>query len=137
MVSTPINMSSPHYAGFWIRFLASLFDILIIGIPAALIFGLIAATKMNVLYWVVELASVVLIVYLNGIKGGTPGKFIVGIRIVNVQGQFIGIPISILRHIGYIVSDITLGIGYLMIAFTAKKQGLHDMIAKTYVVYVR
>lgn len=38
-----------------------------------------------------------------------------------------------MRFVGYLVNSFTMGIGYLLIAFTSKKQGLHDLIAKTYV----
>ena len=74
--------------------------------------------------------------YLDGIKGGTPGKLILGMRIVNEEGNYIGIPMAILRYIGKLLSGVILGMGYLMIAFTDKKQGLHDKIAKTFVVKV-
>jgi len=86
------------------------------------------------LIYLVSLASVILVIYLDGIKGGTPGKLILGIRIVNEKGEYIGIPMAILRYIGKILSAIILGIGYLMIAWDGKKRGLHDKIAKTYVV---
>tara|TARA_Y100000310_G_C20575854_1_gene760372 strand:- start:106 stop:696 length:591 start_codon:yes stop_codon:yes gene_type:complete len=132
-----VDMKNPHYGGFWIRFVAAILDALIIGIPVSIIgWGLAFATGVASMTYVASLASVVLVVYLDGIKGGTPGKLILGMRIVNEQGNYIGIPMAILRYIGKILSGIILGIGYLMIAFTEKKQGLHDKIAKTYVVKV-
>ena len=132
-----INMKNPQYGGFWIRFLASFLDTLIIGIPAGLIgWGLAFATGLTSITYVIQLATVVLVVYLDGIKGGTPGKLVLGLRIVNEKGGFIGIPMAILRYIGKILSAIILGIGYLMIAWDKKKQGLHDRIAKTFVVRV-
>lgn len=132
-----VDMSNPTYRGFWIRLLAAILDSIIIGVPAGLIqFGLILGTGIKSLGYIVQLAAVVLIIYLDGIKGGTPGKLILGMRIVNEKGEFIGIPMAILRYIGKILSGIILGIGYFMIGFTSKKQGLHDMIAKTYVVKV-
>lgn len=125
-----------EYAGFWIRFLAAILDGIILGIPAALIqFGLLYATGMMSLMYLVSLAVVVLTIWLDCTKGGTPGKLILGIRIVNERGDFIGIPMAILRYIGKMLSGFILGIGYLMIAFTKEKQGLHDYIAKTHVVY--
>jgi len=38
------------------------------------------------------------------------------------------------RFFARIISGLTLGIGYLMVAFTEKKQALHDMIAGTLVL---
>ncbi|MBU1202082.1 MAG: RDD family protein [Nanoarchaeota archaeon] len=128
-------MSNPEYKGFWIRFVASMLDGIIIGLPAFLLqMGLIFVVGMPSLIYLVSLASVILVIYLDGIKGGTPGKLILGIRIVNEKGEYIGIPMAILRYIGKILSAIILGIGYLMIAWDGKKRGLHDKIAKTYVV---
>lgn len=138
MADTKIGMGTARYAGFWIRFLATILDFLMIGVPAFLVqVGLTFVTGISSLVYVIELVVVILTVYLDGIKGGTPGKLILKIRIVNEKGDYIGIPMAILRYIGKILSGIILGIGYIMIAFTEKKQGLHDKIAKTYVVYVR
>src|SRR3989338_7876553 len=96
-----IDMKNPHYGGFWIRFLATILDFLIIGISAFLVqFGLVFATGISSFVYVVELAAIVLTIYLDGMKGGTPGKLILGLRIVNETGNFIGIPMAILRYIG-------------------------------------
>jgi uncharacterized RDD family membrane protein YckC len=72
---------------------------------------------------------------MEGVKGGGPGKLILGLRVINEQGNYIGIGGAVLRYVGKILSGITLGIGYIMVAFTQKKRGLHDMIANTYVIY--
>ncbi|MBS3166536.1 RDD family protein [Candidatus Woesearchaeota archaeon] len=132
-----VDMRNPEYCGFWQRFVASLLDVLIIGIPVGLVgWGLVFATGIASMTYVLQLVSVVLIIYLDGVKGGTPGKLILGMRIVNEQGNFIGVPMALLRYIGRILSALILGIGLFMIGWDAKKQGLHDKIAKTYVVKV-
>jgi len=131
-----VNMSDAHYGGFWMRFVAAILDGIIIGIPANILsFALVAPTGIVSLSYVVNVLVVVFVIYMDGIKGGTPGKLILGMRIVNEHGNFIGIPGAILRYIGKIISGLILGIGYFMIGFTEKKQGLHDYIAKTFVVY--
>jgi len=71
---------------------------------------------------------------MDGVLGGTPGKLMLGLRIRNENGRFIGIPYAILRYLGKIVSTIIIGIGYLMIAWDKRKQGLHDKIAGTFVL---
>lgn len=127
--------ANPEYAGFWIRFSAMIWDWIILGIPALIIQILVTwAVGINSMAYLVTLAALVVTVYMDGIKGGTPGKLMLGLRIQNEKGQYIGIPLAILRQIGKILSGIILGIGYLMIAWDAKKQGLHDKIAKTFVV---
>src|SRR5438128_172787 len=133
-----VKAVSERYAGFWIRFLAAVLDTIIIWVPVILIyFALLFATGVKSLVYIINLAAIVLVIYMEGIKGGTPGKLILGLRVVNDEKKYIGIPKAILRYISKILSAITIFIGYLMIGWTQKKQGLHDKIAKTYVVYVK
>ena len=56
-----------------------------------------------------------------------------GVSIVIADGSPIGFSTTILRYIGYFISSI-LFLGYLMIAFDSKIQGLHNIIAGTYVI---
>lgn len=127
-----------EYAGFWMRFSASIWDGLILGIPMTIIMfllGMIGATiGVPSIQYLGVLVYVVVYVYMEGVLGGTPGKSLVGISIRNEKGEFIGIPMAILRYIGRILSVLILGIGYLMIAFDNRKQGLHDKIAGSFVV---
>jgi len=129
-----MNMSNAKYGGFWIRLVAALLDGVIFGVPLAIISVLSTLAGVATLYYVVYLGVIILTIYLDGTKGGTPGKLILGLKIVNEKGDVIGIPSAILRYIGKIVSGLILCIGYIMIAFTDKKRGLHDMIANTYVI---
>jgi uncharacterized RDD family membrane protein YckC len=69
--------------------------------------------------------------------GATPGKKVFGLRVQMVNGEPIGIGAGLLRYVGYYVSGLTLGIGFLMVAFTPEKRGLHDYIAGTVVVRQR
>ena len=134
---TQIDLKSDvHYGGFWIRFVAAILDGIIFGIPNAILqFALMLLTGSLMLSYLPSLIVLALTIYLDGVVGGTPGKLILGLRIVNEQGASIGIPRAILRYLAKIVSGVILFIGYIMIGFTQKKQGLHDMIASTYVVY--
>lgn len=117
------------YGGFWCRFFANLID----GVILSIIGWILAFVPP---YW---LGSVIGIVYVIGFwtwKGQTPGKMFLGVKIVKTDGSSIGIGRAILRYIGYFVSAIILFIGYLMIAWDSRKQGLHDKIAGTCVVEV-
>ena len=49
----------------------------------------------------------------------------------------LGYGAALLRLIGYLASAMILYVGFLMVAFTDRKRGLHDMIAGTVVVRVR
>jgi uncharacterized RDD family membrane protein YckC len=72
---------------------------------------------------------------IPGLTGLTVGKWAAGLRILREDGRQIGIGRAFLRHfVGYPLSFITLGLGFLVIAFTARGRGLHDLIAGTVVV---
>ena len=64
-------------------------------------------------------------------SGATPGKMVFGLKVVTEDGDPIGLDKAILRYIGYWVNALTLGIGYLFIAYRKDKRGLHDLIAGT------
>jgi len=64
----------------------------------------------------------------------TLGKMAVGLRVERTSGERIGFGRALLREISKILSAIILGIGYFMVAWTQKKQGLHDKIADTVVI---
>lgn len=72
---------------------------------------------------------------LPGLTGFTAGKWAAGLRILRDDGYEIGIGRAFARHFaGYPLSFITLGVGFLMAALTARGRGLHDLIAGTLVV---
>jgi uncharacterized RDD family membrane protein YckC len=64
----------------------------------------------------------------------TLGKIVLGIVVTDTSGQRISFGRATGRYFAKIISQIILLIGYIMIAFTEKKQGLHDIIASTLVV---
>ncbi len=72
---------------------------------------------------------------LAGLTGATLGKWAAGLRIQRTNGDNLGIPRALLRHfIGYPISLLFLGLGFLMTVLTVRGRGLHDMIAGTIVV---
>jgi uncharacterized RDD family membrane protein YckC len=72
---------------------------------------------------------------LAGLTGFTIGKWATGLRIQRGDGADIGIGRAFVRHfVGYPVSFLTLGLGFLAAAFTPTGRGLHDFIAGTIVV---
>lgn len=72
---------------------------------------------------------------LPGLTGLTAGKWATGLRILRADGMEIGIGRAFLRHfVGYPLSFVTLGLGFLAAAFTTRGRGLHDLIAGTVVV---
>ena len=72
---------------------------------------------------------------LPGLTGLTVGKWATGLRILRGNGMEIGIGRAFLRHfVSYPLSFVTLGLGFLIAAFTTRGRGLHDLIANTVVV---
>jgi uncharacterized RDD family membrane protein YckC len=67
-------------------------------------------------------------------NGQTPGKRIMGIRVVRVDGQPIDFATAIIRYVGYYINTFVFGIGWLWALFNDKSQGWHDLLASTYVV---
>ena len=65
------------------------------------------------------------------------GKMAVGLRVVTEQGQRLSFANATGRYFAKFISAILLFIGFIMVAFTDRKRGLHDMIASTLVVKVR
>lgn len=82
--------------------------------------GLIFMSQFKLIFVIIP-TFMIITIYMEGVKGGTPGKLIMGMRIVNSDGKTIGIPKAILRNIGKMISSIILGIGYFMIGWDKKK----------------
>jgi uncharacterized RDD family membrane protein YckC len=75
------------------------------------------------------------LIVLPGFSGLTLGKWATGLRIERKDGGEIGILRAAVRHlIGYPLSFLILGIGFLIVTLTVRGRGLHDIIAGTVVV---
>jgi len=86
------------------------------------------------------LLSVVYPIVFWATKGATPGKIFLKLLVVGSKRSAedgIGWSTAIVRYLGYVVSGALLGVGFLLVLFTAQKQGLHDLIAGTRVVRLR
>ena len=69
-----------------------------------------------------------------GVRQATLGKRMLAIKVTNLAGEPIGFWRSFGRQAGKIVSTTILGIGFLIAAFTRRKQALHDLFARCLVV---
>ncbi len=70
----------------------------------------------------------------NGYRGATPGKQLLGMRIVREDGSRLGYGRAALRFLAELLSMLTLGAGYLMIAIHPEKRALHDLIVGSRVI---
>jgi uncharacterized RDD family membrane protein YckC len=64
----------------------------------------------------------------------TLGKIALGIKVVDQNNQRISFARALLRNLSKYLSALILGIGYIMIIFDERKQGLHDKIADTFII---
>lgn len=68
----------------------------------------------------------------------TPGKMLLGMKIIDADT---GLPLStsqsIQRYLGYMISTFVFCLGFIWVAFDKRKQGWHDKMANTVVVYKR
>lgn len=141
------------YAGFWKRVAAYVIDGLVVGIAGgimgAIVGGVIGAlfsagsdgfgSGFIIIQVVSNLVSIALAAaYYAGFHASTSqatlGKMAVGIKVVRTDGSRISVARGVGRYFATILSSLILGIGFLMAAFTERKQGLHDMICDTLVV---
>lgn len=88
--------------------------------PAALAMGALVAA----LYYFVFV----------GLRGQTPGKRLLGIKVIDAWGERPSLGRAALRTVGYAASALLFSVGFLWIGFDREKRGLHDWIAGTYVV---
>ncbi len=140
------------YAGFWYRALAFLIDTIlstvlgfVLVLPLGFAYGvamasngmgeegLIYAEAFGNLFGLLVSWLYFTICESSGWQA-TPGKKMLGLRVTDLDGRRIGFGRANGRYWGKILSALILMIGYLMAAFTARKQALHDMLASTLVV---
>lgn len=133
------------FAGFVIRAIAYVIDsifitliALIIGMSIGLAASLTNEEILNAAYLASGVISLIYILAFWAMVGGTPGKIMLGMRIVSSDGSTNGIGWgrAILRLLGYIVSSMLCYLGFIWIAIDKDSQGWHDKIARTYVVSV-
>ena len=77
------------------------------------------------------------VVYFWTSSGQTPGKMAMGLKVVSAEtGQLLDPGTAALRYVGYILSSIPFGLGFLWVIWDPMHDGWHDKIAKTKVIKV-
>ena len=158
METTPSTVpGNTDFAGFWLRLAAHIIDHFIIsfvlgaivsftrgrrGIGAGIFEDLDnPASQMIFISFSIVIGSAAMIVtwlYYAMMESssyqGTLGKMALSIKVTNMEGQRITFAQATGRFFGKILSSFIIYIGYIMIAFTDKKQGLHDILANCLVL---
>ena len=146
-----------HYAGFVSRLFAFVIDIVLIitaltvmswffstvnkllGVDNFFIRMLGSSVWQNVRIVVASLISIG--VYVGypvlfwTLTGQTPGKMLLGLRVVSTDGHYLSFGQALRRLIGFILAALPLYVGFLWILIDDRRQGFHDKIAGTCVIY--
>ncbi|MGY8996265.1 MAG: RDD family protein [Alphaproteobacteria bacterium] len=161
---TETSSSGANYAGFWTRVVAYIIDIVVLAVPmivVSIVFpSAVDASGMPSGPSLVGslIGAAILIAYVglleSSAKQATLGKMAMGLKVTSTDGARLSLGQAIFRAWPYYAAgvagalDALVGTGMIisfimvfvvffacvMVAFTAKKQGLHDMIASTLVV---
>jgi uncharacterized RDD family membrane protein YckC len=130
--ATALPPHSVVYAGFWLRFCSAIIDWIAVVVINALIsmlmtpfIGFFCALISGWLYHALLESSE---------HQATFGKMAMSIYVTDLDGRRISFGTATTRHFCKILSGLMLMIGFIMAGLTARKQGLHDMIANTLVV---
>lgn len=142
-----------RYAGFWIRFVAYMIDNLLIGIVQSIVTVIVmipfigAAGNIdpaNMLPFFIAYGGAVVFslfanaayeAYFLGRNGATPGKMILGLKVIRPDGRPVTWKTGLFRFLAKILSSLTLSIGYMMAGWDEEKRSLHDRVCDTRVIY--
>lgn len=113
------------------RFIASIIDNILLGVITGALFGA-AGGGGGLVGWLIALGYNWYFWTRN--DGQTPGKSIMKIRVIKTTGAPMTDGDAVLRYIGYHISGIVMGLGYIWALFDSNHQAWHDKIANTYVV---
>ena len=140
------------YGGFWIRVVAFIIDAIIVRVvvaPVGIMFGglglaggMMSGFPHRGLAILGGGVTFILLVFGNWLYEAfmesssyqaTLGKMIFGMKVTDLDGNRISFERATGRHFAKWLSGLILCIGYIMVGFTERKQGLHDLLAGTLV----
>jgi uncharacterized RDD family membrane protein YckC len=140
------------YGGFWIRVVAAIIDAIILRVvvaPVGIMFGglgLAGGMMGGIPHIGMGLLgsgiTIILLVFGSWLYEAflesssyqaTLGKMIFGMKVTDLAGHRISFARATGRHFAKWLSGMILCIGYIMVGFTERKQGLHDLLAGTLV----
>jgi uncharacterized RDD family membrane protein YckC len=129
--SIPVSQTSEGYGGFWIRFLAWIIDSLVVSAGVGFILGITFGGGFVVIFVASWLYEALL---LSSSWKATLGKRALNLVVTDLEGQPLSFGRATGRHFAKWLSGLIFCVGFIIAAFTSRKQALHDMIAGTLVV---
>jgi uncharacterized RDD family membrane protein YckC len=152
------NGTQGQYAGIVSRTIAFFIDLVLIAVTGILIVAVLGLLRQffvgsgfgealglgDVLGWALSLAAglatgtlaLVYTVSFWSLNGITPGKALLGLQVLRSDGQRLTVRRALLRYVGYFLSALPLFLGFAWIVVNDRRQGWHDKLADTVVVYV-
>lgn len=127
------------YGGFWRRVAAALVDgalmaaIFFLALASGVLNGSDGAGALLVLF-VLAGPLVYHVAFEASSYTGSPGKRLMGLRVLDLTGQRLGLGSAFLRNVAKLLSGLLGYVGFAAVGFTSRKQGLHDLLARAVVV---
>jgi uncharacterized RDD family membrane protein YckC len=147
VVESVATTSSVEYAGLRRRFVAFAIDLMVAGLVVfalAIILPIVLGPRIGVPGGGVIVASFAIVWLIvtwfywvlmeSSSRQSTVGKAIMGMVVTDIDGKRVSFGRATGRHFGKFASALVILAGFVMIGFTAKKQGLHDLITGSLVV---
>lgn len=134
------------HAGFCVRFLAYIIDLILLGCIKGLIigpivgfgglqdtyFGIRLFSVENILSAIIYFSYFILMTYFFR---ATLGKMILGLQVMSTREHKLSLSTVFTRELfGRYISNFFWSLLYLVVLFNPKKRGIHDMLSDTYVV---
>lgn len=153
MAANNVASASIRYAGFWIRFVAKIIDGcitsllsslagFIVGMGAGMSYEMATATDLLMMGAFRGAVTGLIIaacynILFVGRFGATPGKMLLGLKIVTAEGNRVSYARALGRYLAEFLSGVIFLLGYVMAAFDRQKRALHDHLASTRVIHAR
>ncbi len=135
-----------QFAGFWLRLAAGIIDAILFTILSWVSFYLIAIMAAMLVagmgVWILPLVvfgGMCLLVYGYWVwsvtaKQGTLGQRLIGLKLYRGDGSRVGSGTALMWFLCHYLSNMTFGLGHLMMLFDRENRTLHDMACNTRVV---
>ena len=147
VIESVATTSNVEYAGLWRRFMAFAIDLMVAGLVVfalAIILPIVLGPRIGVPGGGVIVASFAIVWLVvtwfywvlmeSSSRQSTVGKALMGMVVTDIDGNRVSFGRATGRHFGKFASALVILAGFIMIGFTAKKQGLHDLITGSLVV---
>ncbi len=143
-----IDVVRVEYAGFWLRVVAIMLDVIFMVFIIIFLFRFIdiidiigiidSVGSSSYFFYFIMVRIVAVWFYFAFMESSqyqaTFGKLIVGLKVTDMHGRRISFGRATGRYFAKILSYLILYVGFFMAGFTEKKQGLHDIVAECLVV---